>query len=181
MRRVGRCDEMIAPTLQPVPRRYFAQAWLLRGDDVPELGLDHLADEGVFVGEVVVELRSAGLAGGHDGVQACSCDAALSDQRCRFGDDAGFRCRPAVGQPRGGPTLFFRHGQTLFELELSVHFFHGMMPKSMNHCGRTSMPHLDTGCAVPVTRKRPSVAARSAWRGTSPAPTAAAHGKHRPG
>ena len=59
-------DQMVAPALQPLPGPQLPELRLLIGDDLVELAADHLQDERVLVGEVVVELRLAGCGRGHD-------------------------------------------------------------------------------------------------------------------
>src|SRR5919109_4199226 len=91
---------MITPAPQPLPRPQLPELGLLPGDDLVQLAPDHLQDERVLVGEVVVELRLAGPGRGHDVVEAGAGHSPLVDERRRPGDDALAGRRAARGRAR---------------------------------------------------------------------------------
>src|SRR6185437_2400613 len=86
--RAGDLDHVVAPALHARPRPELPELGFLPGDDPAELAADHLVDERVLVGEVVVELRFAGPGRGHNVVEAGAGHSPLIDQRRRPVDDA---------------------------------------------------------------------------------------------
>src|SRR5215469_11531335 len=101
---------MVAPALQPFPRPQLPELGLLPRDDLVELAPDHLEDERVLIGEVVVELRLAGCGRGHDVVEAGVGHPPLINERRRPGDDTFAGRRAARGQAR---VLRTAHAQIL--------------------------------------------------------------------